>query len=296
MSRLIDLTGQQFEKLIVIERAKNDNSGKAQWLCQCECGNTRVVSGRYLRIGKIKACNDCSKKLNNFLDLTNQKFGRLTVLEPTDKRAGSSVIWKCQCECGNICYKSSHSLRQNKAKSCGCLQKESRHQPWKDLTGQQFGRLTVIEKTNESNYEGVLWKCKCECGNEKIVSGYSLTHERVQSCGCLNSIMNSKIQQILIELNIDFETEKIFKNCKDNKTLRFDFYLPKYNLCIEYDGEQHFKPVKYWGGEEGLQNRQNKDQIKTNFCLENNINLIRINYVDKEKINKDYILNIIKKG
>ena len=106
--------------------------------------------------------------------------------------------------------------------------------------------------------------------------------------------MNSKIEQLLQELNIEYEKEKIFKECKDNLNLRFDFFLPKYNICIEYDGEQHFKPIKYWGGEEGLRNRQNKDKIKNNYCKENNIQLIRLNYLEKDKISKDYLFSIIE--
>ena len=58
----------------------------------------------------------------------------------------------------------------------------------------------------------------------------------------------------------------------------FDFYLPDYNLCIEYDGEQHFKPLKHFGGEKDLTERQENDKIKTNYCLENKISLLRIRY------------------
>jgi hypothetical protein len=57
-------------------------------------------------------------------DLTGQKFGRLTALEPTDKRKGTSVVWQCECECGNICEVRSTSLTTGNTKSCGCLKKE----------------------------------------------------------------------------------------------------------------------------------------------------------------------------
>jgi hypothetical protein len=57
-------------------------------------------------------------------DLSGQKFGRLTVLEPTDGRKGSSVVWLCKCECGNFCEASASALSTGTKKSCGCLRKE----------------------------------------------------------------------------------------------------------------------------------------------------------------------------
>ena len=293
MSKVIDLTNQVFGKLTVIERVENSKDGKAQWLCKCSCGNERIVLGRYLRNNSITACKSCSCKNINYINLVGQTFGRLTVIQQTDQRQGSSVIWQCKCKCGNICYKSSKDLRSGHCKSCGCLQRESRATPHKNLIGQRFGFLTVIALTEKSNYEGRLWECQCDCGNKKLVSTYSLTAGRVRSCGCINSLMNSKIETIFRNLNIKYEKEKIFNDCIDVLPLRFDFYLPEYNLCIEYDGEQHFKEVTYWNGKNGLKNRQQKDSIKNDYCKINKINLIRLNYLDKEKINEQYIHNLL---
>jgi very-short-patch-repair endonuclease len=62
------------------------------------------------------------------------------------------------------------------------------------------------------------------------------------------------------------------------RKLPFDFYIPEFNMCIEYDGEQHFKAVDYFGGEDGLKIRQIHDRIKTDYCNSNNILLLRIRY------------------
>lgn len=294
MSRVINLENQTFGHLLVLKRVENTKDGKAQWLCQCDCGNQRIVIGKNLRNGQTKACLACSKKLINFKDLSGLKFGRLTCLEPTDQRRGSSVVWKCKCECGTECYKPSKDLLDGKTKSCGCLQEESRHNAKIKLNkGERFGKLTVIEQTSESNDEGILWKCKCDCGGYKLASSYSLRIGRVNSCGCLNSVMNSKIANILKELNINFYSEYRFKDCKDIRPLSFDFYLPDYNLCIEYDGEQHNKIIKYWGDSDGLKDRQKKDNIKNDFCKKNNIKLIRISYLEKDKIDSAYIEKIL---
>ena len=76
---------------------------------------------------------------------------------------------------------------------------------------------------------------------------------------------------------------------KKIKPLPFDFYLPNYNICIEYDGEQHFKPIKYFGGQKAFQSQQQKDEIKNKYCQDNKIKLIRISYMDYDNIEK--ILN-----
>lgn len=77
-------------------------------------------------------------------------------------------------------------------------------------------------------------------------------------------------------------------------TLPFDFYLPKTNVLIEYDGEQHYKPVSIWGGEEGFKRQQMLDGIKDKFCQDNNIKLIRIPYTVKtEKKLADYLTSDI---
>jgi very-short-patch-repair endonuclease len=82
------------------------------------------------------------------------------------------------------------------------------------------------------------------------------------------------IQNYLMDHNIKYENQKKFKDCKNIFPLPFDFYLPDYNMCIEFDGEQHFKQIHNWRFEQTLKN----DIIKTNFCKNNNIDLLRIKY------------------
>lgn len=100
---------------------------------------------------------------------------------------------------------------------------------------------------------------------------------------CSNSLSEIMIEKELLDKNIKFETQKRFKDCKNIRTLPFDFYLPDYNLCIEYDGEQHFRENKIWGKEK-FESCKKHDQIKNIYCKENNIKLFRIKY--NEDINK----------
>lgn len=97
-----------------------------------------------------------------------------------------------------------------------------------------------------------------------------------------------KIRKYLIEHNIPYIPQKTFDDLKDSKPLHFDFYLPTYNLAIEYDGRQHFEPVDFGGGMEQaeieFQNTVKHDKMKQEYCLANNINLLRIDYNEYDNI------------
>ncbi|MFA5586210.1 MAG: hypothetical protein WDA02_06645 [Saccharofermentanales bacterium] len=114
-------------------------------------------------------------------------------------------------------------------------------------------------------------------------------------CSSYNDSKGEKlIYKILIDNNIKLKKQKTFKDCKDKILLKFDFYLTDYNICIEFDGLQHFKPFELWGGEMEFKNIQRRDQIKNEYCSKNNIKLFRIKY--DENINdrmNDIIKNLI---
>ena len=101
------------------------------------------------------------------------------------------------------------------------------------------------------------------------------------------TIIINSIIKFLQENNVTFVEQKTFDNCKYKQKLQFDFFLPDYNMCIEFDGIQHFKPIEAWGGKSELTNIQKKDKIKTNYCQDNKIKLLRIKY--NEKVDKKLI-------
>ena len=121
-----DMIGQKFNHLTVLERAENDKNGNARWLCECDCKDhtQRIVLGTSLRSGNTKSCG-CIKRQpwnGSTQDLTNQRFGQLVALEPTDQRTKTgAIIWKCQCDCGNIVYTSTVELNRGHKLSCGCI-------------------------------------------------------------------------------------------------------------------------------------------------------------------------------
>ena len=176
MRRVKDLTGQKFGKLTVIRPTKERKNRGVVWECKCDCGNTAFVTNGSLVSGNTKSCGCLHMK--NIKDLTGQKFGKLTAICPTGEKKGSSVVWECKCDCGNTAFVNRDSLVRGKTKSCGCLK-------IKDLTGQKFGKLTVICSTKKRKNGGVVWECKCDCGNTAFVNSRNLISGNTQSCGCL---------------------------------------------------------------------------------------------------------------
>ena len=109
---------------------------------------------------------------------------------------------------------------------------------------------------------------------------------------CNESKGEIEICNFLNDNKINYIRQKTFLNCKNIKFLPFDFYLSDLNICIEYDGEQHFKMVEYWGGEKTLNRIKKCDDIKNEFCNNNLIKLIRIDY--NENIIEKLKNNLIK--
>lgn len=141
---------------------------------------------------------------------------------------------------------------------------------------------TVIDE-----YKGNQEKIKTICPNGHTFIT-TLGMFKNQKCRCTQCNQHSKgediISEILLENNVDYIPQYRFNDCKDVKTLPFDFYLPDLNICIEFDGIQHFEPVKKFGGMEAYEKTKKHDNIKTQYCLNNNIELIRIGYLDSGNI------------
>ena len=110
-----------------------------------------------------------------------EKIDRLRIVEDSGQRKDRSIVWKCQCDCGNICYKTSKQIQKMTVKSCGCATSKK-----KNLIGKKFGLLTVIDYTNENRHGSALWKCQCDCGNITYATTEGLRTGDNISCGCRN--------------------------------------------------------------------------------------------------------------
>lgn len=157
------------------------------------------------------------------------------------------------------------------------------------MLNKRFNKLTVLEDTGKRNYNGtIIWKCQCDCGNIVEIPTNHLNNGHTSSCGCLTSKCEEEISKYLRELNIKYYRQKTFDDCRNPKTnalLKFDFYLPELNMCIEYDGKQHFAASGGWSTPKHLKETQYRDKIKEQYCQDNNIKLIRISYLQKDNLN-----------
>ena len=197
MRQVKDLTGMRFYNLTVVRQADERQGGKIVWECVCDCGNTVFARSTNLTGGNTKSCG-CLRKAKaaqrQALDLTGQRFGKLTAIKPTEKRNDHSVIWECACDCGNTTHVDTRSLRNGSTTSCGCEKEAGKahrigtepRQPV-DITGRRYGKLTAIRPTEQRAGSFIVWECLCDCGNTAFVSGNNLRTGNTKSCGCLTS-------------------------------------------------------------------------------------------------------------
>lgn len=291
----IDLTSQIFGKLTVIKEAEPfvQPSGKkvTQWLCQCECGNNVVVRTGNLRNGHTTSCGCKAGRINR----VGNKYGRLTVLEYAENGK-----YLCKCDCGNTIIVETSNLTSGNTQSCGCLQRDRTSEAsFISLVGQRFGKLVVIQRVKNNRHNHVCYECKCDCGGTAFVDAGNLRRGITQSCGCIKSRGESKINQWLTENNISFIPQYSHKDIFLSSGRRpfFDFAIIKNNIpvaFIEYQGRQHYEYSGYgWDNEENYHNTIRRDQERREQCQKIGIPLHEIPYWDYD--NLEVILqNIIK--
>lgn len=124
---IIDIIGKKFGRLTVIDRINNHTlpSGqtKVMYRCACDCGNDIIVSATHLMSGHTTSCGCLQVEIVRELlvkDLSNQKFGKLTVVSKNKSKNGRQ-LWNCKCDCGRTAIASSVALTSGRKKSCGCL-------------------------------------------------------------------------------------------------------------------------------------------------------------------------------
>lgn len=160
----------------------------------------------------------------------------------------------------------------------------------KDDVEKYINAINNNKLLNKEDYKGNdVANLNIQCGfcgetfTTSLVS-YQAGKTMCRKCSSKISYGELAIREVLDLYHINYKDEHLFDDCRDKKPLPFDFYLPDYNLCIEYQGEQHYKAVEFFGGEESLKIRQLHDQIKRDYCNLNNIVLIEIPYWEYKNI------------
>lgn len=232
------------------------------------------------------------------IDLTGDVYGEFQVIDMLYGYKETSGKPRTYCKCIGVDGKE-YIIRADALRR-GITSKVNRAgiQRNQNIANMKFGFLTALFPTSKQASNGNnIWHCICDCGNECDVTMSYLKSGHTRSCGCRHrSKWEDFICNYLLSLNVDFEEQKRFKDCTNTKgsdMLPFDFYIPKYNLLIEYDGLHHFEPINGWGGEEKFAKTQENDNIKNKYCKNNEIRLLRIPFYLSENEIKQSINQFI---
>lgn len=193
--------------------------------------------------------------------------------------AKTKILHKCLIH--NVIW---NAIPTNILKGCGCRKcMEDKIRNKNGISHDEYliklsnvnSNIIVLEEYFGTEIK-ILHKCNI-CGHEwKAKPGNILAGKGCPKCN--ESHGEKNISNYLKMNNIVYIPQYAFDDCKDRRKLPFDFYIPELNICIEYDGKQHFEAIDRFGGEEGLKIRQLHDKIKTDYCKNNNILLLRIKY------------------
>lgn len=267
-------TGDKHNSLTAIRflrTERKDNDHQPIWLWQCDCGRTTESDGYAVESGNTKTCGHCTDPI------LNQQFLELIVTKVEPQKGGGCTC-ECLCSCGKTWRGYGSVLTHGNTTSCGHCQDP--------IVGLRNGRL-VVSEVYPSSGGGSSCKCICDCGG--IWTGVS--SQMPLSCGCLMSSGEEQISIILHELNVQFEQQYTSDTCINPTTkrkLRFDFYVPSVNICIEYNGPQHY--IKEYHDQcfpndtNNFEKLQIRDQIKRDYCAANGIRLLEIPYTDYGRI------------
>ena len=283
MGKFIDLTGQTFGTLKVIERAPNQK-GHTMWKCICQnCGREKLAYGVNLRRGTQSNCGYQNCGGTRIEDLTGQIFGELTIRK--QEIIKGHTYFTCKCSCGKEITIRATNVLDGHTRSCGHLRSEGKPiEP-----GAIFGEITVLEQLEKSDkFQCKQYKCLCSCGKEFITTGVNL-RKGIQSCGHVKSKGETRILYFLQNKNIKFVSQ--WKN--ENFILQsgypcvFDFaFFTKEDeempvFLLEYNGQQHYITRNSgWDTEENLFRTQQRDAEKAKLCEEAGIPLEIIPYTD----------------
>lgn len=186
MPNKINLIGQIFGKLTVIEHLYINRKGYSK--CICDCGNEKIIRSDQLKSGEIRSCG-CFKaeywRNRLSLDLTGKRFNRLQVIRMAGINKYRQTRCEVLCDCGTIKIVQSAGLVNGTTNSCGCYHKDRVSETFRlDLTGNRYGKLVVVKMAGVDNRQKTRCEVLCDCGNKKIVYSNTLVQGSCISCGC----------------------------------------------------------------------------------------------------------------
>jgi hypothetical protein len=286
IDKLKEFISEKYPNIKILNNGDIKYQERVNFICK-KHGNLNTRLDHFLK----KGCIECKKEKK--LDNQKSKFIKNSKIKHNNKYLYDKVNYINNKTNVIITCKKHGDFKQrpdNHLSGSGCTN-----------CNYKLSTSDFIEKSNKIHNNKYLYDKTEYDGNRKYVTirckkhGYFNQIARIHLEGfgcskCNESTGEKKISSVLEKNNIKFIKQYKFENCKNILKLPFDFYLPKYKICIEYNGIQHYEPVDFFGGEKSFEYRKKLDEIKYNYCKDNNINLIIISYKDNIE---DIILKII---
>lgn len=212
------------------------------------------------------------------IDISGEKFGKLSVVRKVESQKGTNALWLCRCDCGNEIIVNGYLLRSGMKTNCGCEPKFNsgrfaKGEGIKDISGKRFGKLIVLSLDKVKNNR-TYWWVKCDCGTIKSVRGDTL--KVITSCGC------DKKKQDIINLNITNHHElthhpayhiwsNMISRCDNTKDHAYADYGGRgINVCDEWHDIRKFCE---WADKNGFEGGRNlsieRIDVNGNYCPDN---------------------------
>jgi hypothetical protein len=266
-----------------------NNSTKVELICPSH-GVFYIRPNDHLskKVGCNKCYNAGISKKNNLGEIIIEKFKKrhngkydysLIDYQGTDKKI--QII----CPTHGIFQQTPH----HHLSGVGCQKCGNVYKP----TTEEFIEQSIKIHKNKYDYSKVIYKNNSTkiyiiCSIHGVFEIRPNDHLNKKSgCPiCKSSKGELMVKEFLDNNGIKYVREKKFKDCKYKKILSFDFYLPTKNICIEFDGEQHFNSISCFGGVDSFEKTKIRDKIKNNFCDDSNIKLIRVTKENLHELDK----------
>ncbi len=285
------------DKYQLISRDYKQSNGN--WVCTFKClvcGESFQTRLNRLNERKTILCK-CVKPLKS--DLLGKTKGVYTIIKDLPpKPPKRDAYWLCRCDvCGSEFEITTTNFNRHEHKVCPHGENVSgAGRPPSLKIGDIFDQLIIISYLGDQH-----WKCQCRCGKECIKVTWQLTSNEYNSCPECSNISNGeqKLIDLFQKMDIQYEYQKSFDSCRfpnTNSLARFDFYLPDFDILIEYNGIQHYEyreNSKSWNTKENYDKTLYRDNYKQQWCQENNKVLVVIPYTDYNQLDANYIQKII---
>jgi len=290
VQRFVDKHGDRFD----YSKVNYQHSDKKVIIICKEHGPFFQTASAHIR---GRGCAQCSQKFQyHNQDSMIKKFisihgNRYDYSKSIYKGVKNKIIITCR-EHGDFYQRVDGHFQGNGCKTCADALASSRFYFSHDALIESFNKVHL----NRYDYSLIDYKnCRTKitiiCDKHGTFQQKPKDHLAGKGCpSCKSSKGEAKIRNFLDLHGIFYQEQyPLCPNPFTGFSLRSDFYVPSFNMIIEFDGIQHFQPILHWGGLDGFLKNQQRDNIKNQFCLSNNINLLRISYLDLKKI--DIILS-----